>query len=440
MKKEKQSNEVEAKEEKKMKEVKEDIVSSNKGKSKEKENDINLKGLNIKKTILVRISFSREQDKKDRANTDIKKIIEKNDTNNFLKLDNNIEKERKHFRRYFRREKKNINIKENPIIDNKSNNIIENKPLINNKKEYRILENKTNKKKENEPLENKLNKGVQNYNNNNLRNNKQLLSSKQKNLSSYYKNIEKKKINEIDNIKNKNDNNLKNTKINEIKTINQNNSYFNNNIIKIEKKNNFIQNNLKNNIQNISKIESNYKSANTSILFTDKFGQKKKYEFDFNRQPKNYIRKINKNNNNKKYNNLTSIPPKNNKLPFNQKENERKIIIKYKYNSKTYSSPVKALKKKYFNQNNSYSMNTFGNKKGNIINLSNSSQISLSNKNKYNYKSSTSREDHRLKHLKKMIFDKEVLKKGVTTVFQFYGGKIEQFDNYQNKNNKSSIK
>ena len=502
--KEKDEKEKEQKEEKKeedkkeeKEELKKNIDKTQSNEKKENEDEYNLKGLNIKKTILVRISLFRENDLNDKFKSDSEIKNGKNIRNKLLNNENSSEINKANFRSIFKREKKNLSEVieykpsinksinkeefkryENKIksrneykiksINNRENKPYENKTTIN--KEYKPYENKSTTKKEFKPFENKsinktefkpyVNKSINKlefkpyenktttkkeyktykYKSNNKEKNYTINNSSRINkqlLSPYQNKIKKEKISIIDisDSKSYNDDKLINTKINEIKSINQSKINLNNKFTKIQKKNNNIRNDDKQSAS--KKIEYKKYLINTNnILIKDNSEQKNIRHNIYDNTPKSYGIKIDRYSN-KKYNSLSNIPLKNKRITFNKDENIKKINFN-SINTGIYETPLKNQTEKKINKQYSYFKNSYQNKKDNEFSSIEVSTINNSNNNSY-IKSNNFRINCRIKHLKKMIYDKEALKRGITTVFQYYSGIVEELDDYHPTMNKKII-
>ena len=125
-------------------------------------------------------------------------------------------------------------------------------------------------------------------------------------------------------------------------------------------------------------------------------------------------------------------------MTFNKDGNIKKIIIN-SINTGKYETPSRNPKEKKVFQQYSYFKNSYQNKKDNEFSSLEASTINNSNNNSY-FKSNTFRINCRIKHLKKMTFDKEYLKRGITTVFQYYSGIVVELDDYHPNMYKSSLK
>jgi hypothetical protein len=350
-----------------------------------------LKDLTFKKKILVRISVSKEKDRKSKSYRAAKLNAGKKNLNNikiinqneFLGLNDISEIKPTKFKRIFVSNNKEINNKTYNKPQNKKyniNNTVGNNSSTHNKYK-RFFEN--NKQSNNN--KNKIDNKVIKYNKN--RRNPLIEISDEKPKKDQFKNIRndyKKNIN------------LKN-KFNKIE-ISKNNS---------EHKSEF----------NSSKLKNIYKSYSVY--------NKNNNKNESNNNSKDYHLKYAKN-----YNNTITLPPKKTQNKFNSKEKQ----YLSPYSTKKYIPQKKIYSEKKEKEYNSFFLKKFQNK-NNVI-----KPIKLNirdiNINNYQYLNCTTRRA-KLDKDENSFVDKKTLKRGITSVIQHFSGKIETFLNYDKSTSKS---
>jgi hypothetical protein len=385
---EKRQNEEEEKDEKEIEEKKENEVSEYKikgyedilkkiiNKKNEKINKIarkkfrfwkdKLNKMVVTKTILVRISVSREKDKKDRSNSDA-----------------NINSCKRNFKK----------INDKILISNNTNSDIKKtnyKPLYHLRKieNTNSTENSSSTKKQKYNISNNLESIKKNITN--FRNNNNILNS-----AKNQRTFDRRKIIEISNKKPEEKRNYIKVNVNK-KLISTNRSG--------QKINNFN-----------SKVDSNYKSYKVIPLGEKYIDMHKKENYNKN-SAKLFYKKCDIKSDNK--NSLI--------CPSNKTKNQMKPMIVSSYNTKKNVQPKNIYTGKRINGITNF-RNAFLNNSNNNSNSLNSSWLNkMNNKNMIfkNYSSSKN------KKMKERFLDKISLRKGITTVFQHYNGICEELDNF----------
>jgi len=338
-----------------------------------------LNKLIVTKTILVRISVSRDKDNKDRSYSDTKSNGYKR---NFKKISNKI------------------------LISNKKDSDTR---KTNYKPFYRLrstennsTDNSSSTKKYKFNIKSNLDSIKQNINN--FRSNNKLLNSAHK-----QKTIDRKKIIEISNKKPEEKRNYIKVNINKkLISTNRNNK-------KIQKINN-----------SISKVDSNYKFIK-DVPLGEKYIDFHKNENYNTSTEKLFYKKYEI-----KYANKSALVSPSFKLKNKAKPMLTNLISSY--NTKKYIPPKNIFSGKKIVNNFVNLRNAFRNNNDKSLSLSRSHN--LDNKNMI-FKSYSSRKDNKIK---KRFLDKDPLRRGVTTVFQHYCGICEEFENYIPTINYSSMK
>lgn len=398
--------------------------------------NITLKGIHFKKTIIVRISVSRDKDEKEKFKTQenfanyrrSKKNTEDNlNKNNYIKIDNDDLRKYKYFRSNEDNSKKD---KYNQKIDNnlerdkhikKSEfkpykNILRNsgdnnKTYFENMSKYNISSNNNTEWKNNSifmtPKENKGNKiGIYDkYKTNNRKDTYILIENRED------KSLQTKKI---DNYENKRLYYPKNN-LNQDKNNIQNNRT--------------IPNNEQKNHNNVSNHEYIYKRNDEKKILEKKIDNKYKR---MNNNEKNNTQTIfytrRKENDNQKD---ISTPNKNfKKIEINVNQSNQRESLKLnsinQYNTKKYQPPQKTISDKKPKATISYLNNTYQRSNNDkLYHTANKEDY----KKKLEYQNFSYNRDNKTFN-RQSITDKMALKKGITSVIQHYLGMKKQFDNY----------
>ena len=388
--------------------------------------DDSLKGLVIKKTIIVRISVSREKDNKNKSFSEKKIIKDNHITNNenknkidlskFIKVYPNSEKDKHIKKSEFKPYKNNSKINKEQKEPSSYNNLAwKNHIIISSSKDNKT--NKTNKTKKNNIYNNYINI---NRNNNKRENRYRLLneSGNEKPKALIKKRDDNKKLQKSKSTFSKPVYEVK------IQTTNLTNQNKDNNNYKIVQ-------------PNASKNVYIYKSNNGKLF-------DRKYDIKNRKEIKNDIKNNTLNNFYKKSNqyliNNRNATPNKSLGTIKTGLSKRKQQISNTIKKQTYNVKKNfPLTDKKINPNKSYINNTFRNKKYNektyLIGNRDGSFIRKlichncmdKKKNKSFIKDSN-------------LIDKETLKKGITRVIQYYSGIKEVFVNYDFETYKSQGK
>lgn len=388
------------------------------------------KGLIVKKTIIVRISVSREKDYKDRYKNKLRlekeKEKSKSTNKNDIKPHNFMQPEINSYN-IVREKIDNIDDQnDNLNIDNKMNNKNNEIPIDNITNNFTIVKNETiNINNENKPLKSdeKDNISKKDISNENLKMKKNKLinisNEKPKNTAQMYN------INTTIKKSDSNNNNNKFTKINNI-TLNSK-TYSKNDKQKLQD-----SSNKKN--QNDSNKNQNYNTSNIAIFsssFTTKNNKNdKELKETFNNNKTNdknelkgYYIKYDGFHENK--NIYPSIPVKT--INLNEKE-----YNPYRTNNKNRIS----FKQNVLNNKNNSDINLFSRRTHQISNHKNSNNITsvknISSIEKYNNYTSRIGNNSFIRQ-KLNTTENTNLRGGVTTVIQHYGGRRKQYENYDQK-------
>ena len=360
---------------------------------------ITLKGLKIKKTIFVRISISKEKDRKSKSYSQVKLNAGKRNLNNIniinqkqlLESNNTSEIKNTKYKRIFSSQNKENNNKTYNKQQNQKSNF--NNTIENNSSSHKY---------------NKINRQTNNNINNN---NKNTIEEKVEKYNKKWRNPlieisgEKPKKDQFKNIRYeyKNNINLRN-KFNKIE-ISKNNFEPNSEIIS-------------------SKFRSIYKSNNVH--------NKNNNKNERNNNPKDYYLKYVKN-----YNNGTiTFPAKKTQNVFNSKEKKQYFSP---YNTKKYIPQKKIYSEKKDKEYNSYFLKNFQKKNDIIKPMIKPIKLNIKEFNLDNYHKYANCTSGRAKfHNKENSFvDKKTLKRGITSVIQHFSGKIEEFINYDKSSSMS---
>jgi hypothetical protein len=404
-----------------------------------------VKGLIVKKTIIVRISVSREKDYKDRYKNKLRldkeneKEKSKSTNKNVIKSHNFIQPEINSYN-IVREKIDNIdnqqdNTKENLNIDNIVNNentdiqidnitnnfTIEKNNTININNEDNILkdnekDNESNKDISNENLKMKKNKLI------NISNEKPKNTAQIYNI--YATNTKPDSTNNINN---------KFTKVNNITLISR--TYNKNDKQKIQESNKKNENNLnknqKYNASNVAIISSSYTTKNNKNNKEQKETTKNNALINKNEMKGYYIKYDGFHENKNIY---SSIPIPVKTVNLNEKE-----YNPYRNNNYNKISSIRnAPDNKNKSDINLYSRRTYQLNNNKNINNNNISSISnISNIEKYN--NYTSRPGNYSSIRQKLnTIENTNLRGGVTTVIQHYGGRRKQYENYNQKSFKKT--
>jgi len=393
------------------------------------------KGLIVKKTIIVRISVSREKDYKDRYKNKLRlekekeKEKSKSTNKNDIKSHNFMQPEINSYN-IVREKIDNIddqkdNTNDNLNIDNKMNNKNNEISIDNITNNFTIVKNETiNINKENKPLKSDEKDNISNkdISNENLKMKKNKLinisNEKPKNTAQMYNiNTTNKKLDS--------NNNNKFTKINNI-TLNSK-TYSKNDKQRLQD-----SSNKKN--QNDSNKNQKYNASNIAIFsssFTTKNNKNdKELKETFNNNKTNdkielkgYYIKYDGFHENK--NIYSSIPVKT--INLNEKE-----YNPYRNNNKNRISS----KQNVLDNKNNSDINLFSRRTHQISNHKNTNNITndknISNIEKYNNYTSRNGNNSSIRQ-KLNTTENSNLRGGVTTVIQHYGGRRKQYENYDQK-------
>jgi len=358
---------------------------------------ITLKGLTIKKTIYIRVSVSKEKDRKNKSYSEAKINIGKKKINNINIIDPNKLLESNKTSEIKPSKYKRIFDNKNKDIKNKDYNKPQNQKLnLNNT----IGSNSST---------HRYNRYFKNNNQSNNNNNKNSIDDKAVKQSKNWKNP----IIEISSEKPKND------QFKNIRNVYKNNINLKNKFNKTE----ISKNNSKQNTEiNSSKLKYINKLNNT-------------YNKNNNKNENNNISK----NNNLKYaannynNNTITLSSKKAQNVFNSKE--KQFISPY--NTKKYIPQKKLYSEKKAKEYNSYFLKTYQNKNNVFKPMIKNIQLNLDNNfDDYQYLNFTSRRA-KLHIDNNSSMDKKTLKKGITSVIQHFSGKIEEYLNYDKSTSKS---
>lgn len=354
---------------------------------------ITLKGLTIKKTIFIRISVSKEKDRKNKSFSETKINIGKKNLNNINIINQNKILESNNISEVKPTKYKRIFASKNKEINNKTYNKPQNqKSNINN-----IIENNPSTYKYNRYFKNNKQSNMYNKNENKNTMNDKIVNNNKKGRNPLIEiSGEKPKKDQFKNIRNeyKKNINLK-SKFNKIE-ISKNNSEQNSEI-------------------NSSKLKYIYKSNNTYIKNNNKN--------ENNNNSKDYYLKYDKN-----YNNSTiTLPSKKTQNVFNSKEKQ----YFSPYNTKKYIPQKKIYSVKKEKEYNSYLLKTFPNKNDGIKPIIKPIKLDIKDINFDNYQGLNCTSRRAKLHISNNSFiDKTTLKRGITSVIQHFSGKIEEFINY----------
>ena len=352
---------------------------------------ITLKGLKVKKTIFIRISVSKEKDRKNKSYSEAKLNIGKKNLNNIniinqnklLELNNISEIKPTKYKRIFVSKDKEINNKTYNKPQNQKSNL--NNTLGNNSSTHKYNRYFKNNKQSNNNNENKKTIDDKIVKNNKKRGNPLIEISGEKPKKDQFKNIRdeyKKNIN------------LK-SKFNKVE-ISKNNSEQNSEI-------------------NSSKLKYIYKSNNV-------FSKNNNKNERNNNSKDSYLKYT------KDYNNSTiTLPLKKTQNVFNSKEKQ----YFSPYNTKKYIPQKKLFTEKKDKENNSYFLKTFMNRNDVIKPIIKPIKLNIKDINFDNYKYLNCTSSRAKLHINNNSFiDKATLKRGITSVIQHFSGKIEEFINY----------
>ena len=357
---------------------------------------ITLKGLTIKKKIFVRISVSKEKDRKSKSYSEAKLNVGKKNLNNIniinknklLELNNISEIKPTKYKRIFISNNKEINNKTYNKPQNQKSNL--NNTIGSNSSTHKYKRYFERNKQSNSNYKNIIDDKVIKYNK--KERNPLIEISGEKQKKDHFKNIKneyKKNIN-------------LNNKFNK-KEISKNNSEQNSEI-------------------NSSKLKTIYKSNNTYNKNNNKNGS--------NNNLKDYYLKYAKN-----FNNSTiTLPAKKTQKIFNSKEKQNF----FPYNTKKYIPQKKTYSQKKDKEYNSYFLKTFPNNNVKIKPVIKPIKLNIKDINfdNYQYLNCTSRRA-KLHNDDNSFIDKKTLKRGITSVIQHFSGKIEKFLNYDKNTSRS---
>ena len=357
--------------------------------------NITLKGLTVKKKIFVRISVSKEKDRKSKSYSEAKLNAGKKNLNNINIINQNKLLESNNFSKIKPTKYKRIFVSKNKEINNKTYNKPQNqKSNLNNT----IGSNSSNHK-----YKRYFERNKQSNNYNNIIDDKVVKYNKKERNSLIEISGKKPKKDQFKNIRNEYKKNINlNSKFNK-KEISKNNSEQSSEI-------------------NSSKLKTIYKSNNAYNKNNNKNG--------INNNLKDYYLKYAKN-----FNNSTiTLPAKKTQKIFNSKEKQ----FFSPYNTKKYIPQKKTYSQKKDKEYNSYFLKTFPNKNDVIKPMIKPIKLNIKdiNLDNYQYLNCTSRRA-KLHNDENSFIDKKTLKRGITSVIQHFSGKIEKFLNYDKNTSRS---